>query len=164
MASLRASALWLSLARLTLVAAAVSATADFARAQPQADMRIVRQALNDAMTLLGPDQEQFWENPATGNFGTVRPGGPASAGADGRLCRDFIRTWTYDGSTSTLRGSACRDPNGLWRLQDETQVTRTAASPIPPPVNQTVVQTPVQTTEPTAPVVLGRLPNRATLR
>jgi len=57
-----------------------------------------------------------WSNPETGSRGSVvatREGHAAS----GAYCREFQQTITVGGETRQGYGTACREPDGQWRLQ-----------------------------------------------
>lgn len=56
-----------------------------------------------------------WVNPDTGNRYTVTPD-PAYHDASGKVCREFSQTGSIDGHQERLRGLACRDGNGTWRI------------------------------------------------
>jgi surface antigen len=55
-----------------------------------------------------------WQNPHTGNFGTVTP--VATTESDGTVCRTYEQTITMGGRTETGYGTACRQPDGSWRI------------------------------------------------
>ena len=64
-----------------------------------------------------PTGEQIaWKNPDTGNSGTVTPVRTYYQ-ADGTPCRDFQQIVTADGETVQLEGTACRQKNGTWVVQ-----------------------------------------------
>jgi hypothetical protein len=52
-----------------------------------------------------------WSNPPAGNAVAAKP--PAGA----RECREFQRTIIIDGKPETAFGTACRQPDGTWRIQ-----------------------------------------------
>ncbi len=56
-----------------------------------------------------------WNNPQTGNYGTVVPvrDGRSSSGA---YCREFQQTVTIGGQTQQGYGTACRQPDGSRRI------------------------------------------------
>jgi surface antigen len=54
-----------------------------------------------------------WRNPDNGRYGDVVPGRPFKRGS--RDCRDYTHTVYIDGRPSTMRGTACRNPDGTWR-------------------------------------------------
>ncbi|MBX6367259.1 MAG: glycine zipper 2TM domain-containing protein [Rhodospirillales bacterium] len=55
-----------------------------------------------------------WQNPQTGNFGTVTP--LATTESDGTICRTYEQTITVAGRLQTGYGTACRQPDGQWRI------------------------------------------------
>jgi surface antigen len=56
-----------------------------------------------------------WRNPDSGNYGTVRPQ-PSYQNASGQYCREYAQTITVDGKTETAHGTACRQPDGSWKI------------------------------------------------
>ncbi|MCW8861977.1 MAG: RT0821/Lpp0805 family surface protein [Rhodospirillales bacterium] len=56
-----------------------------------------------------------WSNPDTGHSGTVTPVRTYEASAD-RPCREYTQTVTIDGRTEQVVGTACREPDGTWRI------------------------------------------------
>jgi surface antigen len=64
-------------------------------------------------------QEITWNNPDSGNSGTVtavRDGTSQS----GEYCREFKQTLNVEGKTETGYGVACRDPNtGEWKVREQ---------------------------------------------
>jgi len=56
-----------------------------------------------------------WNNPDSGNSGTVTPVRDGST-SSGLYCREFQQTITVGGRTETAYGTACREPDGTWRI------------------------------------------------
>lgn len=56
-----------------------------------------------------------WNNPDSGNSGTVTPVRDGST-SSGLYCREFQQTVTVSGRTETAYGTACRQPDGTWRI------------------------------------------------
>ena len=56
-----------------------------------------------------------WKNPDSGNQGTVTPK-KTYRKADGTYCREFQQTITVGGRTEEAYGTACRQPDGSWKL------------------------------------------------
>ena len=56
---------------------------------------------------------QPWRNPDSGHYGMVVPGKPYKR--DAQDCRDYTHTIYIDGRPQTMRGTACRAPDGTWR-------------------------------------------------
>jgi surface antigen len=53
-----------------------------------------------------------WRNPDSGRYGSVVPG-PAYV-REGRNCRAYTETIYIEGRPQTARGTACRNPDGIW--------------------------------------------------
>lgn len=57
-----------------------------------------------------------WNNPKSGNHGTVTPTSGAKRHA-GKLCRDFEETITLkDGRSEKIKGRACQAKDGSWSI------------------------------------------------
>jgi surface antigen len=61
------------------------------------------------------NQTITWNNPQSGNSGTIQPV-RTYQGNNGQTCRDYNHTVVIDGRTEVARGTACRQPDGSWRL------------------------------------------------
>jgi surface antigen len=60
-------------------------------------------------------QEITWNNPDSGNYGTVVP---TREGTDssGRYCREYRTTVNVDGRVEEAYGTACQQPDGTWKI------------------------------------------------
>ena len=56
-----------------------------------------------------------WRNPDSGHSGTVTPERSYKT-SSGSTCRPFTQTIVVDGKNETAKGSACRNPDGTWRI------------------------------------------------
>jgi len=56
-----------------------------------------------------------WRNPDSGHSGTVTPQ-PSYQNASGQYCREYEQSITVDGKTETAYGTACRQPDGSWKI------------------------------------------------
>ena len=56
-----------------------------------------------------------WENPDSGNYGSVTPRETWQQD-DGTYCREFTQTITVGGRTEEAYGTACRQPDGTWKI------------------------------------------------
>ncbi len=56
-----------------------------------------------------------WHNPDTGHYGSVTPVETYQT-ARGEYCREFQQTVTVGGRTEDAYGTACREPDGSWRI------------------------------------------------
>ncbi len=80
----------------------------------KADVAAAQQAQNKAHA--APIGQQIsWSNPESGHSGTVTP---TRAGTDsaGNQCREYQSTVTIGGKTEQAYGTACRQPDGSWKV------------------------------------------------
>jgi surface antigen len=101
------------------------------------DISIIRSTLDKALDSLPEGASTHWSNARTGHSGTLKTGRTVR-GEGGQVCRNYQRTWTFDGGVSTFEGLACLDQAGLWRVKNERRTGRVAlaAPPAQPPAEQ----------------------------
>ncbi len=58
-----------------------------------------------------------WNNPDSGHSGTVTPQ-PSYTDQKQQYCREFQQTVTIGGETETAYGTACRQPDGSWKIME----------------------------------------------
>ena len=58
---------------------------------------------------------ETWTNPDSGHTGTVTPQ-PAYKNDADNYCREYQQTVTINGKTETAYGTACRQPDGSWKV------------------------------------------------
>ncbi len=56
-----------------------------------------------------------WDNPETGNYGYSQPMRTYQPAPE-RYCREYQTTIVVGGRTQSAYGTACREPDGSWRL------------------------------------------------
>ncbi len=61
-------------------------------------------------------QPSVWDNPDSGNSGTVTPT-QTFANSQGQYCREINQTITIDGNTEEVTGTACRQADASWSAQ-----------------------------------------------
>lgn len=81
----------------------------------RADQLAAAQATHNALENKPTGAATTWRNPDTGHAGSVTPLRTYQAG--GRDCRDFEQSLLIDGQAETVRSTACRQPDGTWRVQ-----------------------------------------------
>jgi surface antigen len=54
-----------------------------------------------------------WDYPATNHRGSIVPGRPYQRGS--QYCRTYAHAISGGGAPETVKGIACREPNGTWR-------------------------------------------------
>jgi surface antigen len=55
-----------------------------------------------------------WQNPESGNYGTVTP--MRTIETNSGVCREFQQTVTIGGRTERAYGTACQQPDGSWKI------------------------------------------------
>jgi surface antigen len=58
-----------------------------------------------------------WRNPESGNYGTITPQRSYQS-ADGNTCREYSQNITVGGKAQKAYGTACKQPDGSWRIQN----------------------------------------------
>jgi surface antigen len=84
------------------------------RTMDEVDRMKARQALEQA-TYTPIGETITWNNPHTGHQGAVTPVRDGVS-ASGAYCREFQHTVTIDNRTEKAYGTACRQPDGSWKL------------------------------------------------
>lgn len=97
------------------------------------DMPVILKTLNQVLELEPTGAVTAWENPETGNVGTIMPIDTYFR-EDRTPCRVYERTFFVGTSVSVVTGTACREPNGAWRVlkEAETVVEPILTEPLPP--------------------------------
>ena len=80
-------------------------------AMDQLDERCVGQVLEHG----GSDQTVTWRNPDSGASYQVTP--TRTWEEEGRYCREYTTTVRIDGRPQQAYGTACRQPDGSWKIQ-----------------------------------------------
>ncbi len=80
----------------------------------EADVSAARQAQQRAYA--APIGQQItWSNPQSGNAGTITPQREGTDSA-GNYCREFQSTVTVAGKSDKAYGTACKQPDGTWKI------------------------------------------------
>ncbi|HEX2527842.1 MAG TPA: RT0821/Lpp0805 family surface protein [Geminicoccus sp.] len=79
-----------------------------------ADRDYAEHAASEALEYNRSGSASSWRNPDTGHYGYTTP--IRTYGSNGQDCRDFETTIYVDGRPETARGTACRQPDGTWRV------------------------------------------------
>lgn len=88
---------------------------DIGRKMDKADQQKMYQTTQAALETGVSGNAAQWTNPDTGNSGSVTPQ-PAFNNADGQYCREYQQTVTIAGKAETAYGTACRQPDGSWKI------------------------------------------------
>lgn len=97
----------------TLLGALVGS--EVGRSLDKADMDYANRA-NAQATSAPIGQPIRWNNPQSGNSGIVTPVRDGTDSATGAYCREFQQTVQIGGKTEQAYGTACRQPDGTWKV------------------------------------------------
>ena len=81
----------------------------------QRDKRMAAEAQQRALETAPTGNPVAWTNPDTGHSGTVTP--TRTYHSDRGYCREFQNTVVIDGKNENAYGTACRQPDGSWKVQ-----------------------------------------------
>ena len=79
------------------------------------DRRLAAEAAQKALETAPTGNAVAWKNPDTGHYGTVTPMKTYQT-AGGSYCREYQTTVTIDGKAERGYGTACRQPDGSWKI------------------------------------------------
>ena len=80
----------------------------------QRDKRMAAEAQQRALETAPTGRPVAWTNPDTGHSGTVTP--TRTYHSDRGYCREFQNTVVIDGKNENAYGTACRQPDGSWKI------------------------------------------------
>ena len=86
---------------------------EIGRSMDQQDRILAQQAELAALEEGEPHRPRSWRNPENGRYGEVVPGPPMRRGPE--YCREYTHRIYIDGRPESMRGVACRNPDGTWR-------------------------------------------------
>ena len=81
----------------------------------RADRLAMSQTTQQALETRPSGTSAAWRNPDSGNSGTVTPQ-PAFTTASGQHCREYQQTVMIGGEAQSAYGTACRQPDGTWKI------------------------------------------------
>ena len=85
---------------------------DIGRKLDQRDRILAQEAEFEALERGESGRPRRWQTPDNGRYGEIVPQPPYQRA--GRDCRDYAHTVYMEGRPQTLRGTACRNPDGTW--------------------------------------------------
>lgn len=87
---------------------------EIGRSLDHADRLAMQRATRTALETGRTGEAVRWQNPQTGSYGGVTP--LSSTESDGTVCRSYEQTITLGGRIQRGYGTACRQPDGNWRI------------------------------------------------
>jgi surface antigen len=88
---------------------------DVGKSLDRADQLAMEKTTRDTLESAPAGQVAPWRNPQTGHSGTVTPWRRFQS-ADGEYCREFQQTIQVGDRVEQAFGTACRQPDGTWRI------------------------------------------------
>lgn len=86
---------------------------EIGRSMDKQDQLLAQQAEYEALESGESGRTRQWRNPDNGRYGDIVPSKPYRR--QGNDCRDYTHTVYIDGRHRTMKGTACRNPDGTWR-------------------------------------------------
>ena len=83
----------------------------------RADKAAMERSTQRALETAPSGQTVAWRNPDSENSGTITPE-PAVRRDSGEFCREYQQTVTVAGKTQEAYGTACRQPDGTWKVRN----------------------------------------------
>lgn len=81
----------------------------------KADQAYARQTAQNALESSPSGTRSAWSNPDSGHSGSITPTHTYQR-SDGTYCREFRQTVTIEGKSEQAYGTACRQPDGSWKI------------------------------------------------
>ena len=98
----------------TLLGAAIGG--NVGRSMDATDRRLMAQTTEHTLNEARSNTTAQWRNPDSGHYGTITPLNTTEV-RPGVYCREYQQTVTVGGETQNAYGTACRQPDGAWKVQ-----------------------------------------------
>lgn len=85
------------------------------RSLDQQDRAMMQRTSQSSLEYAATGSTSTWKNPDSGHSGSVTPTKTYKR-SDGTYCREFEQYITIDGQENKATGTACRQPDGSWRV------------------------------------------------
>ena len=85
------------------------------RSLDRTDRLYARRATSDSLEHKASGKQTSWSNPDSGHHGTITPVRTYQE-PSGQYCREYQQTVTVGGNTEQAYGTACRQPDGSWKV------------------------------------------------
>ena len=91
------------------------------RSLDRADRMYARRAVAHGLEHKASGHRTKWSNPDSGNHGSVTPVRTYQK-PSGQYCREYQQTVSVGGRTERAYGTACRQPDGSWKIVNNSNV------------------------------------------
>ncbi len=93
------------------------AGSEIGRSLDRADRLAMQQTTQTSLETGRTDETSAWRNPDSGHSGTVTPVKTYQT-SRGQYCREYQQTVNIGGRTEQAYGTACRQPDGSWKVMN----------------------------------------------
>lgn len=83
----------------------------------KADLAYAERTSQSALETAPAGKPVAWNNPDSGNSGTITPTRTYQQVDTGLYCREYNQKINVGGKTQQAYGTACRQPDGTWKVQ-----------------------------------------------
>ncbi|WP_303722064.1 RT0821/Lpp0805 family surface protein [Malonomonas rubra] len=90
---------------------------EIGRSLDRADRIAMGQNAQYSLEYTPSHETTYWNNPDSGNSGSMTPTGTFQKG-DGQYCREYQQVVSISGKKQEAYGTACRQPDGSWIIQN----------------------------------------------
>ncbi|OGQ01088.1 MAG: hypothetical protein A2Z40_01565 [Deltaproteobacteria bacterium RBG_19FT_COMBO_60_16] len=88
---------------------------EIGRSLDRADRMAMENTAQEALEYSRTDHPRTWRNPDSGHSGSFTPKRTYRE-ANGRYCREYTQTVMIGGEEHQAYGTACRQPDGAWKI------------------------------------------------
>lgn len=88
---------------------------DIGRSLDRADEAAMQRNAQYALENTRTNTSTTWRNPDSGNYGSITPVETYQT-SSGQYCREYQQTITIGGQQQQAYGTACRQPDGSWKI------------------------------------------------
>lgn len=89
---------------------------EIGKSMDETDRLAMQQSTQHSLEYSQSGETSSWINPDTGVSGTVTPQAPYQAPETNQHCREYQQTVTIGGQQEEAYGTACRQPDGSWKI------------------------------------------------
>lgn len=82
----------------------------------RADMAYYNKVSQSTLENTRTGEQITWQNPDTGTSGSITPVRTYQQASTNQYCREYQQTITVGGQTENGYGTACRQPDGSWKI------------------------------------------------
>ena len=82
----------------------------------EGDLDLFDETVDESMEDNATGESSTWDNPDSGNAGSITPTSDSYETVENTQCREFESTIVVEGEVETANGRACRQDDGSWKI------------------------------------------------